>query len=124
MNRLYDTTLFGTFGELLVQIRLLQFDVQAASPIKDSGNDLIAIRQSIFKAIQVKTTKQVRVDNPSSDKLYHILAIVHLPAGQDENLLDSYKVYLFSKEEVSGASTTINEANLISQSLINRLFAS
>jgi hypothetical protein len=27
----------GTVGELLVQLRLLQFDVQAAQPLKDSG---------------------------------------------------------------------------------------
>jgi hypothetical protein len=33
----------GTLGELLVQLRLLQFDVQAAPPLKDSGNDLIAV---------------------------------------------------------------------------------
>ena len=34
----------GTIGELLVQLRLLQYNVQAAPPIKDSGNDLIAIK--------------------------------------------------------------------------------
>ena len=27
----------GTLGELLVQLRLLQFEVQAAPPLRDSG---------------------------------------------------------------------------------------
>jgi hypothetical protein len=42
MNQVPKLTLTGTFCELLVQIRLLQYGVQAAPPIKDSGNDLIA----------------------------------------------------------------------------------
>jgi len=46
----------GTIGELLVQLRLLQFHVQAAAPLKDSGNDLIAVRATRFHTIQVKTT--------------------------------------------------------------------
>jgi hypothetical protein len=45
----------GTLGELLVQIRLLQFDVQATPPMKDSGNDLIAVRGETFRGVQVKT---------------------------------------------------------------------
>ncbi len=43
MNQVTDKIMTGTIGELLVQIRLLQFGVQAAPPIKDSGNDLIAV---------------------------------------------------------------------------------
>jgi hypothetical protein len=46
----------GTVGELLVQMRLLQHDVQAAPPLKDSGNDLIALRGFVVRTIQVKTT--------------------------------------------------------------------
>ncbi len=58
MNSLPHLIGQGSFGELLVQIRLLQHGVQAAPPIKDSGNDLIAIRRTVFKAVQVKTTVQ------------------------------------------------------------------
>ena len=57
MNKITDNLKLGTVGELLVQLRLLEFDVQAAPPLKDSGNDLIAIRGIAMRAIQVKATK-------------------------------------------------------------------
>ena len=41
----------GTIGELLVQLRLLLYQVQAAHPIKDSGNDLIAVKGEVSRAI-------------------------------------------------------------------------
>lgn len=72
----------GTIGELLVQLRLLQYDVQAAPPLKDSGNDLIAAKGDRFKSIQVRTTTTGRFEKPPENKIYHILAIVHL-AGED-----------------------------------------
>jgi len=56
MNPISPELKTSTIGELLVQLRLLQFDVQAAPPLKDSGNDLIAIRGTAIRAIQVKTT--------------------------------------------------------------------
>ena len=56
MNPLHEDLAKGTLGEIFVQLRLLQYGVQAAPPIKDSGNDLIAIKEGSFKAIQVKTT--------------------------------------------------------------------
>ena len=43
MNPLTQMIARGTFGEGFVQLKLLQFDVQSAPPIKDSGNDLIAM---------------------------------------------------------------------------------
>ncbi len=49
MNKITDNLKLGTFGELLVQLRLLEFDVQAAPPLKDSGNDLIAIRGTAMR---------------------------------------------------------------------------
>ena len=53
MNKITDRIQTGTVGELLVQIRLLQFGVQAAPPIKDSGNDLIAVNDREFRAVSV-----------------------------------------------------------------------
>lgn len=50
-NRLTDNVVIGTIGELLVQTRLLQCGVQAAAPIKDSGNDLIAVKGEAFRGI-------------------------------------------------------------------------
>jgi len=96
MNQLPANLIKGTIGELLVQLRLLQYNVQASAPLKDSGNDLIAIRGDIFKAIQVKTTK----DRPQIplDRKYHILAYVRLKYDEDELLLDSSDVFLIKKE--------------------------
>ncbi len=36
-NPLHKTTHKGTIGERLIQLRLLEFGVQAAQPIKDKG---------------------------------------------------------------------------------------
>lgn len=55
MNQITVQVKIGTIGELLVTLRLLQYGVQAAPPLKDSGNDLIAVRGMRFSAIQVKT---------------------------------------------------------------------
>jgi hypothetical protein len=55
MNPLSPTLQTGTLGELLVQIRLLQHDVQSVSPHKDTGNDLLAVKDEALRAIQVKT---------------------------------------------------------------------
>ena len=40
MNRLHPNLHTGTLGELLVQLRLLQYDVQAVATHKDTGNAL------------------------------------------------------------------------------------
>ena len=56
MNAISKTIKTGDLGELLVQIRLLQFDVQCARSKSDSGNDWRATRGDAFRAIQVKTT--------------------------------------------------------------------
>ncbi len=84
MNPLSEHLHTGTVGELLIQLRLLQYHVQAAPPLKDTGNDLIAIRGSVFKAIQVKTTtgEQVRFEAP--DRLFHLLGPVRLEGEGDE----------------------------------------
>ena len=64
MNRVTDKILTGTIGELLVQVRLLQYGVQASPPIKDSGNDLIAVNGDAFRAVAVRTTTTGRVLPP------------------------------------------------------------
>ena len=53
LNQITNKIQTGTIGELLVQIRLLQYGVQAAPPIKDSGNDLIAMNGEVFRAVSV-----------------------------------------------------------------------
>ena len=103
MNKITDRVKLGTFGELLVQLRLLEFDVQAAQPLKDSGNDLIAIRGDAMRAIQVKATKieddgyRVRGGLPER---YHALAVVKLEGGEGTLYLDQSRVFFIAKEDV------------------------
>ena len=84
-NLISDQIKIGTIGELLVQLRLLQYDIQAAPPLKDSGNDLIAIKGVCFKAIQVKTTTNGNFTRPPNTNIYHILAVVYLKGYHNEN---------------------------------------
>lgn len=89
----------GTVGELLVQLRLLQYDVQAAPPLKDSGNDLIALRGIVARTIQVKTTTG---DVPTwpQNRLYHLLAVVRLEGVENELLLDKSMIFLIPKNKL------------------------
>ncbi len=75
----------GTVGELLVQLRLLQYDIQAAPPLKDSGNDLVALRGFAVRTIQVKTTTEAVPAWPPNARRYHLLAVVRLE-GEDRRL--------------------------------------
>ena len=114
----------GTYGELLVQILLLQFKVQAAPPLKDSGNDLIAVRDRVFRSIQVKTTAGDDYDVPEERKVYDILAAVHL-IGEESNVsLDASDVYLIKKEDVRNSSRRFSDISRfkLSAKRINDLF--
>ena len=100
MNSLCDATQIGTLGELLVQLRLLEHGVQAAPPLKDSGNDLVAIRGSVFKAIQVKTTTSNRFSKNHLPEGFHILAVVGLVIEGGQVLLDQSKIFFVPQERV------------------------
>ena len=90
MNRITDNLKIGTVRELLVQLRLLEHDVQAAPPIKDSGNDLIAVRGESFRAIQIKTTTGNNFDKPNPDRKYHILAVVQSWMTKPRSILTNH----------------------------------
>src|SRR6266705_149915 len=109
MNRLYATTCKGTIGELIVQLHLLQYDVQAAPPIKDSGNDLIAVRKRTFRAIQVKTTTTNRIIKPDVEVLYHFLAVVRLPVIEGRYSVRDAEVFVFPQQYVSRLSTRLSD---------------
>jgi hypothetical protein len=109
MNRITDQMQIGTVGELLVQLRLLQYQVQAAPPLKDSGNDLIAVRGEVFRAIQVKTTTEHAFKKPNKLRLYHILAVVTLAADEDSILLDESLIFLIPKTKVEEVSTQVKD---------------
>lgn len=124
MNSLDKRVITGTTGELLVQLRLFQYGVQANPPLKDSGNDLIAVRGDVFRAIQVKTTAVNGNFEKPKDRLYHILAFVRLEGDGAEIFLDQSSVYLMSKEylESDDFSMANIEESRISQGLVDLLF--
>ena len=127
MNPLCESVTTGTTGELLVQLRLFQYKVQAAPPLKDSGNDLIAVRGEDFKAVQVKTTGQEdgRWQLPD-EKEYHILALVRL-AGEGIDLhLDESDVYLVNRDLAESDEFNIQDpsGHEISEGVVDQLFPS
>jgi hypothetical protein len=125
MNPITDRIKTGTVGELLVQLRLLEHDVQAAPPIKDSGNDLIAIRGQVFRAIQVKTVTGGRYRKNNLPDFYHILAVVSLQGGEESLFLDESPIFLIPNYRVEDAPTAIEALGEfeISQDLVNMFFS-
>lgn len=112
MNPLRKELTTGTVGELLVQLRLLQHGIQAAPPLKDTGNDLIAIREDVFKAIQVKTSARgVFKKLDELPERYHLVALVHLVGEADKLLLDESQIYLVTKDWI-GHRTQVTESKL------------
>lgn len=124
-NPLSEKLVKGTVGELLVQLRLLQFDVQAAPPIKDTGNDLIAVRRNTFHTIQVKTTAGARYPVDKLPKFYHLLAVVKLEGENSELELDKSRIFLIPKEFVAKAPRQIEKLDEfeVSKKYIDKLFA-
>ncbi len=121
MNKLEEKMVTGTIGELLFQLRLLQYGVQAAAPLKDSGNDLIAVRGDSFRAIQVKTTRKDKPRWDEPERHFHLLAIACLTGEDNELHLDDCDLFLVPKEEISKARAD-SEPYRLNQALIDRLF--
>ncbi len=95
MNPISEEIKIGTIGEILVQLRFLQYNVQSAPALKDSGNDLIAVRGDIFRAIQVKTSTIGKFSLKDLEKKkYHILALVRLIGENYDIYLDQSKIFL------------------------------
>lgn len=77
----------------------MQYYVQAAPPLKDTGNDLVAIKGDIIKVIQVKLTSKYTFILNNLRK-FHILALVKLE-GYDQTLkLDESKIYLLEESDI------------------------
>lgn len=99
-NPLPKNTTTGTIGELLVQLRLLEYGVQAASPLRDSGNDLIAIKGEAVKFVQVKTSAAGARSPEKLPDIFHIVAIVELKYSESGALLlDRSTVAVYRKGE-------------------------
>lgn len=124
MNPITNRINTGVTGELLVQLRLLENGVQAAPPLADSGNDLIAIRGEVFRAVQVKTTTREVFTKGNLPEHYHILAVVQLQSDEDKLYLDRSRVFLIARDEVDGLSTHIDnlEDFLLTPPLVDKLF--
>jgi hypothetical protein len=103
----------------------LQFGVQAAAPLKDSGNDLIALKGRVVKSIQVKTRTSGQFDKNNLPEIYDILALVHLAGGDHKIELDRSKVYLVPSKEVPNIrfdSETLSNYE-VSLEWVNSLFS-
>lgn len=124
MNPISDKVATGTIGELLVQLRLLQFGVQAAPPIKDSGNDLIAVNGPEFRAVAIRTTTTGTYNKPVGQRLYHVLAVVHLAGTERDIFLDKSRIFLIPQAEVAAASGSCEslDAYAFSGEQVERLF--
>lgn len=106
-NQLIDNVITGTLGELLVQLRLLGFGIQAAPPLKDSGNDLIGIKGEVVKFIQVKTSEGRSPRNVDPKRIYHIMALVELKRdGGNKLLLDQSRIFVYKKGETNKRELT------------------
>lgn len=119
-NPLPPTTHIGTIGELLVQLRLLEYGIQAAPPIKDSGNDLIAIKGEAVKFIQIKTSKyRIPAIKKKLPKIYHLVVLVRLKYSKDDNLLlDDSKMYVIEKGE------NISQKKELTKEVANQIWGS
>ena len=116
MNKLSSNLHKGTIGEILVQLKLLTYNIESFSPLKDTGNDLIAYFGTSFVAIQVKTKQDGAGWKVPDDRIYHILAFVDL----DENLsLDNTRVYLLTKSEALEVANYIRAGDLPPKFLLN-----
>jgi hypothetical protein len=127
MNPLPTKLAKGSLGEIFVQLRLLQYDVQAAPPIKDSGNDLIAIKKDIIKAIQVKTTtkEHFKLNKNALPPRYHLLALVKLVGENREVDWSKSKIYLLPKDKVTKGYYTEDElkAYCLSSNYLDDIFS-
>jgi len=124
VNRITDRIQTGTLGELLVQIRLLQYGVQAAPPIKDSGNDLIAVNGKEFRAVSVRTTTTGRFNKPNGDREYHVLAVVNLVGDNRDVFLDRSDLFLIPQADVAEAPDRCDRLDdyRFSEGLVRSLF--
>jgi hypothetical protein len=123
-NPLPENNLTGLFGELLVQIRLLQFGVQAAPPIEDSGNDLIAVNGKEFRSVSVRTTTSTNFTKPKSERIYDVLAVVCLEGADNEVLLDRSQIFLIPQHAVAEVPTDAKHLDKyrFSKGLVEYLF--
>lgn len=107
-NELPRALATGTLGEILVQLRLLQFDVQAAPPIKDTGNDLVAFRGRTVRTIQVKTSLRRVSRDKRLPKHFDVLALVWLDGQNPSLCLDTSRIFLIPRADLAGLRRSLD----------------
>lgn len=124
MNPITPKITSGAFGELYVQFRLLQFGIQAAPPLKDSGNDLIAARGRALRAISVRSTVGKTFNKPPKERLYDILAVVAFSVHHSYLSLDKSLLFLVPYEAVARYPNRLAAIRefLICQKLVDAFF--
>lgn len=101
MNPLPSEIYIGVLGELLVQQRLLIFEVQAAKPLADTGNDLVAFKGRQCRTIQVKTTKKDEPYPEKSGRDYDLAAFVLLKTHNGIFSADRSEIFLVPHADVA-----------------------
>ncbi|GAH11508.1 unnamed protein product, partial [marine sediment metagenome] len=78
----------------------------------------------VFKAMQVKSSKNEIITLGKMPRIYHLLALVKLEGYDDNILLDRSKIFLLKKDEVSKKKFYFNKllGFELSKSRINELF--
>jgi hypothetical protein len=104
MNALPPRIKRGTLGELLAQVYLLEYGVQAAPPLRDSGNDLIACRGESIFALQVKTKKKYNFSKGQLPELYHGAVFIVLKEKKGRCDISNPDIYLMTRAEIESAS--------------------
>lgn len=123
-NPLTPNLVTGTIGELLAQLRLLQYDVQAAPPLKDTGNDLIALRDWITKCVQIKTTASDTFNLSSLPEKYHFVLLVKLEGEGNDIFLDQTRIFLLTKEEITKNTYSVRELSdkILNKNIVDKIF--
>lgn len=116
-NPLSETVRIGTVGELLSQVRLLELGVQAAPPIKDSGNDLVAILGRQVRFVQIKTKLRGRTYSRDLPDIYDLLFCVDLKFNEREN------GFLFDASTITVYNNQGEKLGLLTLELVNQIWS-
>lgn len=117
-NPLTNSVTTGTIGELLVQLKLLEFGIQASFPLKDSGNDLIGIKGRAIKLIQIKTTKSDIRSLKNLPAIYDFIFLVYLKELEDSTIdYNNSKIYIIEGDK------PLNSKVLMTRNVVNRLWS-
>lgn len=107
MNDSYPDQIRGKIGELLLQIRLFENQIESSIPVLDSGNDIIALKGKVVKSIQVKTKRKHtrNWDLRNLPPKYDFVALIEF--ASDEFMLDAARIFILSKTQVRGRKSIV-----------------